>query len=303
MAFDSQEKGGGKVAGQRAFDFAAAATDARRRELAELLESLGLTRAEILVVTFVWAHGATIDNRTAVTVSQRVICRDIGYSRTYTREAIDNLVAFGILADASNGAGKPLSYLVDWSRIRTMEPVRVTGEIDPFAAFEASTPTTAASGTQGCAQTGAVTCAPGCSESGTETYSLGGTQGCAPQSQNTQISNPQNNHTHTQSNEGWGKDVSDAEMRSWAGRTALFRRAAEINPLIDTRDPDDRIGFIAAVLCALERANKPPAMLLHFVRQRAWRHRGRGGLDGHWIGKANATLREREKERRQPVGV
>ena len=157
---------------QRCFDFHAVATDSRRAELASLLRGIGLIEAEIRIMVYVWANGRLIDNRSAVIISLRRLARAIGYSRNWTMEARDNLVAFGVLEDQSRGKGRPMAYMADWTKVRTAEPVRNPDACDPFACFETGTPTGTPTGTQGVP------------ESVPPSVPEGGPPGGTPQSQN-----------------------------------------------------------------------------------------------------------------------
>ncbi len=291
------------VTGQRLLDFDAA--DRREQQRAALdrhLESLGLTTAERRIVAFLWTHPAAVlaDNQTAVRVSQTAISRAIGYSKRWTQTSLDDLETFGVVQTAVVKRGTAKAYLIDWRTIRTMRPARAADIGDPFAAFQTDT-----------AGTDAVTSEVTSEVTGAETDAVtGATTGAvtgAPQTQNLKTYKPQTlNNNSNEGGRAWNRAVDPNELRSWPGRRALWKRACQINSEIDPTDRDDVVGFVAAILCCLRpQVENPAGMLLSFVRRRAWRYRGRGGIDGHWISKATTELRELERERLyqpEPVG-
>lgn len=303
--------------GQRTFDFQATERSERRAaELDAWLDRLGLNAAERRIVTYIWKHGMLLDNRSAVVVSLRRLAKAIGFGLTWTCDCLTNLIAWRVVAEGSNGPRKPKSYCVEWSLLKRSAPFRIPdAELDPFLAFaeprrapaEALEPEHADVSVPVSVAVSQAVPVPV-----PQAVPVPVSVAVSPQLRTSQILKPQ--EIKIKSNEGgvggdsgagdsqngandWGRAVSADELRTWEGRNRLWRRAREINPAIERGDYDEVAGFLAACLCASQQAESPPAMLLAFVRRRAWKQRGTGGIDGYWLQKATALLRERQRER------
>lgn len=297
---------------QLQFDFGRTQrTEAALRDLDQQLKTLGLLSHERRILGHLWRHGQFYNNSSGLVVSVAALSKAVGFSRSWTREGRDNLIAFGLMQEADQGPGKPKAYVVSWTAIKTASPVREFNQADVFSFFPefnqvpsdvtSTSPVPSAVG-------GTVTTPVGT----TETPPLGCALGSVVSSSEQNVNPPHNSSTHSLSTEGpppasarptgsgggWGFDVRDADLQTWEGRTRLWTRARVINPSLENTHTDRR-GFIAAVLCSIDKAEKPPAMLLNFVRRAGWRKRGYGGIDGHWLSRADEALRNRERELRE----